>query len=91
MRVVIVVGPTASGKTEVAMRIAEAAGGEIISADSQQVYRGMDVGTAKATPAQRARIPHHLLDVAAPDQPMTAATEEAAPEAEAAAPAACPP
>lgn len=56
-------GPTAVGKTELALRLAERVGGEIISVDSMQVYRGLDVGTAKATAAERARIPHHLIDV----------------------------
>ena len=72
-RLVAVVGPTAAGKTELALRIAEAAGAEIVSLDSQQVYRGMDIGTGKASAAERARVPHHLLDVASPDEPMTAA------------------
>ncbi len=72
-RIVCVVGPTAAGKTELALRIAEAAGGEILSADSQQVYRGMDIGTGKATAAERARVPHQLIDVADPDEAMTAA------------------
>lgn len=73
IRIVAVVGPTASGKTALAMRLAEAVEGEIVSVDSQQVYRGMDIGTAKATPAERERVPHHLIDVAWPDEPMTAA------------------
>lgn len=73
MRLLAVVGPTASGKTALAIRLAELAGGEIVSIDSQQVYRGMDVGTAKATAEERARVPHRLLDVVAPDEPMTAA------------------
>jgi tRNA dimethylallyltransferase len=57
-------GPTAVGKSEVALLLAEQLGGEIISVDSMQVYRGLDVGTAKPTPGERARVPHHLLDVA---------------------------
>lgn len=71
--IVIIVGPTASGKTELALRLAEKVDGEIVSGDSQQVYRGMDIGTGKASAAQRARVPHHLLDVVDPDQEMTAA------------------
>jgi len=67
---VAVVGPTAVGKTTLAVRLAEAFGGEIVSADSRQVYRGMDIGTAKATVAERARVPHHLLDVIDPDQTL---------------------
>jgi len=55
------------------MDIAQRAGGEVVSADSQQVYRGMDIGTGKVGPAERARVPHHLLDVVDPDEEMTAA------------------
>ena len=58
------VGPTASGKTEAGLEIAERLGAEILSVDSMLVYRGMDVGTAKPTPGERARVPHHLLDLA---------------------------
>jgi tRNA dimethylallyltransferase len=72
-RLVVIVGPTASGKSALALRLAEAAGGAIVSADSQQVYRGMDVGTAKPTAAERTRVAHHLIDVCAPDDEMTAA------------------
>jgi tRNA dimethylallyltransferase len=71
--IVVVVGPTAAGKTDLAVDLAESLGGEIISADSRQVYRGMDIGTAKATPQQQARVPHHLLDVVNPDQPLALA------------------
>lgn len=60
--VLVVVGPTAVGKTEVALEVAERLGGEIISADSRQVYREFDIGTAKPTPQERARVPHHLVD-----------------------------
>jgi tRNA dimethylallyltransferase len=63
---VTVVGPTAAGKTALAVRLAEAVGGEIVSADSRQVYRHMDIGTAKATPEERARVPHYLVDVIDP-------------------------
>ncbi len=72
-RLLLVVGPTAAGKTALALRLAEAARAEIVSADSQQVYVGMDIGTSKASAAERARVPHHLLDVVRPDQAMTAA------------------
>ena len=65
-RVVVLAGPTASGKSEVALELAERLQGEIVSVDSMQVYRGMDIGTAKPTPADRARVPHHLLDVVDP-------------------------
>ncbi len=66
-------GPTASGKTEAGAILAERLGAEIVSVDSMLVYRGMDVGTAKPTPAEQARIPHHLLDVADPEEPFSVA------------------
>jgi tRNA dimethylallyltransferase len=62
-RVIAVVGPTAAGKSGLAVGLALALGGEVINADSMQVYRGMDIGTAKLTPAERRGVPHHLLDV----------------------------
>ena len=68
-----VVGPTAAGKSALGLRLAREHGGEIVSCDSLQVYRGMDVGSAKPTLAERALVPHHLLDVADPDQGFTAA------------------
>jgi tRNA dimethylallyltransferase len=71
--VVVVTGPTASGKTSFAIEIARRFDGEIVNADSMQVYRWMDIGTAKATPAQRAEVPHHLLDIVAPDIAYNAA------------------
>ena len=64
----LIVGPTAVGKTELAIRLAERLNGEIVSADSRLFYRGMDIGTAKPTPAEQARAPHHLIDVANPDE-----------------------
>lgn len=70
--VVVVTGPTASGKTELAIRLAERFGGEIINADSMQVYRYMDIGTAKPTLEERARVPHHLFDVVTPDADYSA-------------------
>lgn len=72
------VGPTASGKTEAALRVAEALGAEILSIDSMQVYRGMDVGTAKPTAEQRARVPHHLLDLVDPSEAFSVAAFQAA-------------
>jgi tRNA dimethylallyltransferase len=63
-RAVFLAGVTAVGKSELALRLAEQTGGEIISVDSMQVYRGMDIGTAKPSPTDRARVRHHLLDVA---------------------------
>ncbi|HEY7762959.1 MAG TPA: tRNA (adenosine(37)-N6)-dimethylallyltransferase MiaA [Actinomycetota bacterium] len=68
-----VVGPTASGKTEATIAIARAFGAEICSVDSMLVYRGMDVGTAKPTPEQRASVPHHLIDLAEPSERFTLA------------------
>jgi len=65
---IVIVGPTAVGKTEISIQLAERLDGEIVSADSRLFYRGMDIGTAKPTPEQRARVPHHLIDVADPDQ-----------------------
>ena len=61
--VIAVLGPTAAGKSDLALRLAGELGGEIINADSMQLYRGMDIGTAKLTVAQRQGIPHHLLDL----------------------------
>jgi tRNA dimethylallyltransferase len=72
-RLLVVAGPTASGKTALAVSLAERLGGEIVNADSQQVYRRLDVGTAKPTPADRSRVPHHLLDVVEPGEGMDAA------------------
>ncbi len=68
----VIAGPTASGKTSLALELAEHLPIEVISADSRQVYRGLDVGTAKPTPAQRRRVPHHLIDVADPGEVFTA-------------------
>jgi tRNA dimethylallyltransferase len=72
-RVVVICGPTASGKTAVGIEVARALGGEIVSADSMQVYRYMDIGTAKPTAAEQAAVRHHLIDVADPDEPFDAA------------------
>jgi tRNA dimethylallyltransferase len=69
----VVVGPTASGKTELALALAERFGGEIIGADSVQIYRHFDVGSGKPTGAERARVPHHLIDVRDPLDPLDAA------------------
>jgi len=67
------VGPTGAGKTRLSLELAERAGGEVISCDSQQVYVGMDIGTGKVSAGERARVPHHGIDIIAPDQDMTAA------------------
>lgn len=64
----VLVGPTAVGKTALSLCLAERLGAEIVSADSRLFYRGMDIGTAKPTPEERARVPHHLIDIADPDQ-----------------------
>lgn len=72
-QLVVIVGPTGVGKTAVAIGAARHLEGEIVSADSQQVYRGFDIGTGKATHAQRALVPHHLLDVADPSHGFTVA------------------
>ncbi len=70
---VVLLGPTAVGKTALSLELAERFDGEIVGADSRQVYKGMDIGTAKPTPAEQARVPHHLIDFRAPDQPLTLA------------------
>ena len=70
---IVILGPTAVGKTELSLRLCEQAGGEVVSADSRQIYRGMDIGTAKATPVEQARVPHHLLDLRRPDETLTLA------------------
>ena len=65
-QIIVVCGPTATGKTRLGIELAEQLNGEIVSADSMQIYRRMDIGTAKATAAERARCPHHMIDVAEP-------------------------
>jgi tRNA dimethylallyltransferase len=72
------VGPTASGKSEVGLEIADRHGGEIVSVDSMQVYRGMDIGTAKATWRERKRVPHHLVDLVEPEHGFSVAEFQAA-------------
>lgn len=71
--VLALVGPTASGKTALGLHLAEALGAEIVSIDSMLVYRGMDVGTAKPSTAERARVPHHLVDLVEPSEPFSVA------------------
>lgn len=63
-----IIGPTATGKTEISLKVAQNLGAEIISADSMLIYRGMDIGTAKPTPYEQGLIPHHMIDVADPDE-----------------------
>lgn len=69
----IIVGPTAVGKTALAVELALALGGEVISGDSTQVYRGMDIGTAKVRPDEMKGVPHHLIDILRPDEPFSVA------------------
>ena len=70
---ILIVGPTAVGKTEIAIQLAERLNGEIVSADSRLFYRGMDIGTAKPTREEQARVPHHLIDIADPDEILSLA------------------
>lgn len=71
-KVIVIVGPTASGKTSLSIALAKHCKGEVISADSRQIYRGLDIGTGKVTKREMGRIPHHLLDVASPKTTYTA-------------------
>src|SRR4030042_2165812 len=72
-RVAMLLGPTGVGKTGAALELALKLGSQIINADSLQVYREVDIGTAKPTPEEQALVPHHLLDVVPPDEPYDAA------------------
>lgn len=71
-KIIIITGPTATGKTGLAVELALEIGGEVVNCDSMQVYRGMDIGTAKPLPEEKKSIPHHLLDVVNPDQEFNA-------------------
>ncbi|OGH04728.1 MAG: tRNA (adenosine(37)-N6)-dimethylallyltransferase MiaA [Candidatus Lambdaproteobacteria bacterium RIFOXYD1_FULL_56_27] len=71
-KVLVLLGPTASGKTALGLLLAQALSAEIVSADSMLVYKGMDIGTAKPSPEERALVPHHLIDLLTPDQPYSA-------------------
>lgn len=71
---IVIVGPTAVGKTALSIDLAKAFDAEVISGDSMQVYRGMDIGTAKITPEEAQGVPHHLIDILAPDEPFNALT-----------------
>jgi tRNA dimethylallyltransferase len=73
LNLILIVGPTAVGKTETALQLAEKLNGEIVSADSRLFYRGMDIGTAKPSREERARVPHRLIDIAAPDETLSLA------------------
>ncbi len=67
-RVIVITGPTATGKTALSVALAKAIGGEVVSADSMQIYRRMDIGTAKVSSAEAAGVPHHMVDIAEPDE-----------------------
>ena len=71
-RILALVGPTASGKTRVGIALARALGGEVVSADARQIYRHMDIGTAKPTVEERALAKHHMIDVVNPDEEYSA-------------------
>lgn len=70
---IVLVGPTAVGKTALSIRLARQFNGEIVSADSRLIYKGLDIGTAKPGPEERVQVPHHLIDVTTPDRPLTLA------------------
>lgn len=72
-KLIAIAGPTGTGKSELALRVAETIGGEIVNYDSVQIYRGFDIGSAKPTPEERARVPHHLFDVVDADEDFNAA------------------
>lgn len=72
-KIIVIIGPTASGKSDLAVKVAERFAGEVISADSRQVYRGLDIGSGKITEEEKRGIKHHLLDVVAPDKVFSAA------------------
>ena len=71
--IVVICGPTGIGKTSIAIELAQCFGGEIIGVDSMQIYKYMDIGSAKPTPSEQARVPHHLIDITNPDEPFDAA------------------
>jgi tRNA dimethylallyltransferase len=72
-RVIVITGPTAAGKSAVALELCRSLGGEIVNADAMQIYRGMDIGTAKASHGERAEIPHHLIDIRTPSESYSVA------------------
>ncbi len=84
-KLIVIVGPTAVGKTALSLEIAKHFNGEIVSGDSMQIYRGLDIGTAKATPAEQAQAPHHMIDIAEPAEPYSVAKFVQAAQAEIAA------
>lgn len=81
-KLIVIVGPTAVGKTALSLEIAKHFNGEIVSGDSMQIYRGLDIGTAKATPAEQAQVPHHMIDIAEPAEPYSVAKFVQAAQAE---------
>lgn len=81
VKILVICGPTASGKSDLALRLAHVLDAEIVNADSMQIYRGLDIGTAKPSLGQQAEIRHHLIDVVDPDQPFSAADFSAAADA----------
>ncbi|MBM7616631.1 tRNA dimethylallyltransferase [Weissella uvarum] len=72
-KIIVIIGPTAVGKTALSLALGQQLNGEIVSVDSMQVYRHLDIGTAKATPEEQALVPHHMLDLVEPDQPYSVA------------------
>jgi len=72
-KLIVIVGPTAVGKTALSIELAQHFNGEIVSGDSMQIYRGLDIGTAKATPSEQAQVPHHMLDIVEPSESYSAA------------------
>ena len=70
---IVILGPTASGKTDLAIKLAKQFNGEIVSADSRQIYQGMDIGTAKPSKKQLSQVPHHLIDIIKPNKAFNAA------------------
>ena len=67
-KIIAVAGPTASGKTALSVKIAKELGGEVVSCDSMQIYKGMDIGTAKPSLEERCGVPHHMIDIISPDE-----------------------
>ena len=72
-KLIVIVGPTAVGKTALSLALAQAIDGEIVSGDSMQIYRQLNIGTAKATPTEQAQAPHHMIDIAEPTETYSAA------------------